>query len=272
MAKGDQNPVPPEWPNGAGQSGIPKFDDHGAASLVLLDLDYDSQIAAIHHLLKRNRRADDELLADIKRIEESAQRTRGLRNEQAVDEWTDHLNAAVFQDAAHSMAAVGMLAPLIESIFYQAFQGIRRHYREAGFPSPSHSRWQQPAEDQWDCHFVWNKGRRSKKLVEGIMQLAEATTLSTYLPTGLLAILDALFEYRNKMFHCGFEWPVEERVRFQARIIDAKWPADWFAKATIGEKPWIFYLTDTFINLCLATVDEIIAGIGAFCNKELLRV
>ena len=35
----------------------------------------------------------------------------------------DHLHQSVFQDAAHSMAAVGMLAPFVESLFKQAFPG-----------------------------------------------------------------------------------------------------------------------------------------------------
>lgn len=91
----------------------------------------------------------------------------------------------------------------------------------------------------------------------------------SHLPGDPRPTLQALFEYRNKMFHCGFEWPVDEREQFDNRIKEAKWPFDWFDKATSGGKPWVFYLTDTFINHCLTMVERVIEGIGAFCRKEL---
>lgn len=60
----------------------------------------------------------------IQALDAFARKSTGLRNDRAVDEWVDLLHASTYQSAANSMAAVGMLAPLIESLFYQAFQGI----------------------------------------------------------------------------------------------------------------------------------------------------
>lgn len=245
-----------------------ELSDRDAAFLVLPDLDYDSQLAAIHQLLRRHRAADQELKREITEIEAFAARTSGLRNQRAIDEWTDRLHHSVYQDAAHSMAAVGMLAPMIESVFYQTFLGIRQRFYDGKHAPTDQVRWQQPAEDQWDCHYYWSNGRRSKNLVSGIIQLSEALQLMSHLPANLEQMLEALFEYRNKMFHCGFEWPVDERQRFAKRIRDRKWPANWFAQATRGGLPWVFYMTDYFIQRCADTIDQVICGVGAYCKSK----
>jgi hypothetical protein len=79
-------------------------------------------------------------------------------------------------------------------------------------------------------------------------------------------VLQALFEYRNKMFHCGFEWPPVERKRFAEKRDRDKWPSDWFSMATSGEEPWIFYLTEAFSEHCLDIIYSVLSGIGAFAR------
>jgi len=166
------------------------------------------------------------------------------------------------------MAAVGMPAPLIESIFYQSFDGLRHKFLEPNkIPLSPHRRWQWSAAAQWDCHFVWGEKGSRKDLVEGILQLAEAVGLSPHLPADLKPTLQALFEYRNKMFHNGFEWPPVQRERFQRRLQAANWPSDWFSKATTGNSPWIFYVTDAFIQHCFTTIDSVLNGVGVFARK-----
>ena len=61
------------------------------------------------------------------------------------------------------------------------------------------------------------------------VQLTEALGLTSHLPNDLKPIFQALFEYGNRMFHCGFEWPVHERRSFENRIAEAGWPSEWFA-------------------------------------------
>lgn len=236
------------------------------ACIVLPELDYEAQLVAIRHILRRHREADEQLAGEIRELEAFAERTSGMRNQRAVEEWTERMHTAVYQDAAHSMAALGMLAPLVESMFYQAFQGIKREFYPRATVPMSHKRWQQPSEDQWDCHFVWSKGRRSTNLTDGIMQLAESVGLTPHMPSTLEKTLQALFGYRNKMFHFGFEWPVVERCRFKKRIAD--WPTDWFVQAQSGGEPWVFYLSEVFIEHCLRLVDEVIDGIGAYCDEH----
>jgi hypothetical protein len=248
---------------------MPDLDNRSAACLVLSDLDYDSQLAAIHFELRRHRQADEAFEKEIAEIDQIAKKTSGIRNQRAVDEWVDRVHRSVYEDAARSMAAIGMLAPMMESVFHQAFQGMRRESHERLRIAPAaHARWERPAEDQWDCHYVWSNGRRSTNLVAGIMQLADATGLKAHLPSDIQHTLQALFEYRNKMFHHGFEWPVEERQRFATRISEAGWPSDWFSHASSGDKPWVFYMSEVFIQHTVRRIDLVIEGIGAYCKRQ----
>jgi hypothetical protein len=267
----NEQPKMPEWLKSLGPWNLPDGDDRDDTALLLPDLDYEAQLIAIRNLLSRNRRADKDLENEIKSIEDYGRRTSGFRNESAVDEWLARVRDSVYQDAAHSMAAVGMLAPLVESIFTQAFRDIREQFFAMQSSPSTHHRWQESTEDQWGCHFVWNRGKRREDLVAGIAQLAEATGLSSHLPNDLRPTLQALFGYRNKMFHNGFEWPVQERAKFKKRITDEGWPSDWFAKSETDEVPWIFYFTDAFIDHCLQTIDDVLDGLGAYVNETWSR-
>ncbi|HEY4231995.1 MAG TPA: hypothetical protein VGM76_01085 [Lacipirellulaceae bacterium] len=262
-------PEAPEWLKGIDKGFLADLPDRIAAHIVLDEFDFDAQLAAIHSLLRRQSGVDEEYAAEIKKLEESAKALSGIANDWAVDELVDRYHSSVYQDAAHSMAAVGMIAPFVESMFHQIFQGIRLHLSKGGSPPNEHGRWEQPAEDQWDCDYVWKGGRRSKHLADGILQLAEAVGLISYLPVSLEQTLPALFGYRNKMFHCGFEWPVVERERFRQHRIKEKWPVDWFSDAKRNSEPWICYMAQPFIDHCLDIIQKSIDGIGAFCKKEL---
>jgi hypothetical protein len=166
------------------------------------------------------------------------------------------------------MAAVGMLAPFVESLFNQAFFGIGERLQRNGgtFRKHPHPRWNMDPKKQWDCRFVANPTR--KNLIEGIFELAELTKLAPHLPANLRKTLDALFGYRNKMFHHGFEWPEEERAKFEKRIAADGWPPEWFDKAESDHKPWIFYLSYEFVDHCLATIEGVLEGLGAFVRKN----
>jgi hypothetical protein len=245
---------------------LSEFDDWFLASFVLGSLDYDAQLRAIHGLLQRNREADEDLTNTIQKIDAFVRQASGSGSWLAQDEWVDHMHHSVYRDAAHSMAAVGMLAPFVEALFKQAFLGIRKRFDGVGRSQSGHLRWAMPARRQWDCSYVSTS--KQKKLVDGIMELANAIDLTADLPADLKNTLSALFAYRNKMFHEGFEWPVSERTRFERRIATAGWPVDWFSKAATGGEPWIFYLSDTFVDYCLTTTENVLSGLGAFVRRN----
>ena len=243
-------------------SGVPEVSNRELACLVLKELDYESQLNAISDLLGRNNAADSGLTSAIGETDSFA---RSTGSEQAVNEWVDLVHASTYQSAAHSMAAVGMLVPLIESLFYQGFQGIRtRYYEERTVPS-GHARSDLPPEKFWDCHKV-EKGRGG--VVLGILGLAEAIGFAPHLPRDSQRLLTALYGYRNKMFHFGLEWPIEERRKFAKRISDEGWD-DWFPRATTDHEPWIFFMTDSFISDCLTLVHQLLDGFGAYCRGKI---
>jgi hypothetical protein len=245
---------------------LSEFDDRFIASFILGSPDYEAQLYAIRNLLRRHSRADQKLSHEIEKIDAFARRASGIVSEHAVDEWVDHLEQSVFQSAAHSMGAVGMLAPFIESLFKQAFIGIRERFVDVSHAQKEHARWTMPTKKQWDCRYPSRSPKRAN-LVEGIMELAGAIGLLIDLPPDLRKTLSALFAYRNKMFHQGFEWPESQRTCFGQRIEAEGWE-DWFSQATTDGEPWIFYLNDKFINHCLNTVEQILIGLGAFVRRN----
>jgi len=235
-----------------------------------IDFDLDAQLAAIRELLRQHQEAKEALCKEIDRLEEHARRLTGTWNDLATDEWVDRLHHSVYQEAAHSMATVGMLAPFVETIFHQCFLSIGNQFFPMASPTRDHVRWDAIRSVQWDCHYVLDGKDVRKDVASGILQLADAVGLASRLPTDLKQVLSLLFAYRNRMFHLGFEWPVEERERFEKRIGQEGWSSDWLSKATTAERPWIFYLSESFIKHCLSTIDKVLDGMGAFIRDELL--
>jgi hypothetical protein len=252
-----------------------KFTDREVADALMQPLDYNSQLETIKELLKCHKEAEHQLSAKIDR---ETEQLSNIENNLTIDSChismviSDFRNdlclASFYQSAAHSMAAVGMLAPLVESIFYQVFRRIGSYYGDRSeLPNPGHLRWK--IDHPWNCHLVCNsQGSKEDDLVRGIMQLSEIIGLMIYLPQNLKLKLNALFAYRNKMFHCGFEWPEEDRRKFENRIQNDKWPDDWFNNIPIGGNPWIFYMTDKFILDWLSEIEQILEGIGAFFRNN----
>ncbi len=264
------NMVPEDWLliDGAEQQDLfDSFTDKEIGLTLLADFDYEAQLAAVRSLLRLHKNSDQALEETIAELNVLSGKTSGLLNQQVVDEWLEHMHRSVYQDAAHSMAAVGMLAPLFESLWCQSFNSIRNTIEIDLLTLGSHPRWRAPVDTMWDCHCVVNKkGKPQKDLIKGALQLAEAVGLSVHLPLDIHLTTQALFAYRNKMFHLGFEWPPSDRGRFAQRI--AAWPSDWFATATSDHSPWIFYLTDTFVRHCLDSIDKVLSGLGAFARAK----
>jgi hypothetical protein len=57
-------------------------------------------------------------------------------------------------------------------------------------------------------------------------------------------------------------------VDFQKMIIDEGWPSDWFEKSESGHEPWIFYMSQSFVSHCLAMIEDVLKGLGAFVRKN----
>jgi hypothetical protein len=239
---------------GAGHENITYKD---CAISVLPDFEWDYQLRAIESLLWRNAKDETSLSEEIKQNE-----LRGSRSERDDDKLCDLLKYSDYQGIAHSMAAVGMIAPFLESVFHQGFQGIRKEFYSSAVSTglPQHKRTEDFLVSFWDCHKV---AGAEDDLVKGILALADAVGLTSYLPGDSRPTLKALFIYRNKMFHNGFEWPAKQRRDFKKQVRDNKWDG-WFSYPEKEDAPAMFFMTDAFIKHCLAFTRQVVDGFNRY--------
>ncbi len=161
------------------------------------------------------------------------------------------------------MAAVGMLAPFIETVIHQCFLSIGNRIYPLASDKKPHDRWTVAHALEWDCHYFISGGRAQKDLPKGIIQLTDALGFTSSLPADFGQTITALIAYRNGMFHNGLEWPMKEREKFKRRI-EEEWSSDWFIVGTSGEDPWIFYMSETFIQHVLTWIEEVLKVLGQF--------
>lgn len=242
--------------------------DRDLALVLLGDADFEAQLIAIRAALHRNAATERQTGEEIKQFAEGVKNYSGDEEYQVnlENHWVDLMHGSVFQDAAHSMSAVGMLAPFLESLLVALFAGIREH-QQGDDPAAQDPRSTAVEKDFWDPHYVFGPARRTD-LVEGARQLAASTGLTAHLPSGWDTVIEALMSYRNKMFHHGFEWPQSERDKFEKRIANDGWRPEWFLKSTSAGKPWIFYMSSIFIDQCIVTIEDILAGAGAYLRQK----
>lgn len=239
------------------------------ACLVLKNVDYESQLRAIKALLSVHQQIACARSVKIVQIEEDICKLRGINRMHAEHDRIDLCHESVYEDAAHSMAAIGMLAPFIETVFGQVFESVKQGYEGKAPPSPDHRRWKAEEAKQWNCRWFCKKdGGMENDVVRGILELSRVTGLLPYLPPELRPILNAVFGYRNNMLHNGFEWPLAVRDKFRRRT-ESEWPSDWFSWAQSGNAPWVCYMTDALINECLTYIDQIIDAIGQFVTEKM---
>lgn len=186
--------------------------------------------------------------------------------------WVGQMEHSVFQDAANSMAAVGMLAPMFEALFTNLFAALGRAAAPKSlFPVASEGftdRRRRADVDYWDPHIVFDSKGRRADLTAGIRQLAVDTGLHPLLPKDYGKVITGLFLYRNMMFHNGFEWPIERRGEFAAQIKSQGLPPDWFTHSSRGGAPWIYYMTQTYVDRCLTLVDEVLTAVGKLTKPK----
>jgi hypothetical protein len=159
------------------------------------------------------------------------------------------------------MAAIGMIAPMVESILCQALAALGKMYQEKKMNPPVHYRWTRadkaycPWEPRWNCQFHFNNKNEAKNNIPlGIPQLAEACGLAQHLTSDFMTWFKAMFNYRDFMFHGGFEWSVGNRRKFTQLIEKEGWK-QFFTCSTSRGEPWIYYLTNETIDI-LANLGE----------------
>lgn len=240
------------------------FDDREHGHFLLETIDLDAQLLAIRAMLRRNRNADEQLYQDIKDLDARARQAKGAHADHLVDLTVDEMHRSVYQSAATSAAAVGALAPLLESFFVEIFGSYREQYGTQLSTGLAPTRPVTENYDPWNPYFYFGSHGPRPEVGLGIIQLAAATGLAQHLPPDHREVIEALFLYRNKMLHRSFEWPLTERHAFQRVVAEKRWPAAWFSQATSGGEPWVIYMTDEFIDRCITFLDQLLEGAGAY--------
>ena len=240
------------------------------------DLDFEAQLLAIKDLLRRNRQSDEDLEQRIKDLYEQAQRTTELRRNSPYqdDRFVDETYQSFFQDAAHSMAAVGMLTPFLEAFFVASVQCVRDEVGWTKQASSEDQRTQAVESACSDLYSVFKKRRKREGSVAAFDEFARSIGLARFFPNDYRKTLKALFQYRNKMFHYGFEWPEDERKKFQEKIQkkirDGKWPSNWFLKQVRTGETWIFCMSEEFIKHCLRTIEQVLDGFRTYYREKVM--
>lgn len=198
------------------------------------DFDYVAQLEAIYdlHIRFKNRRYD--LRTQRESVAESeAHRHSGIITLES-EYKREVVKASEYEDVALSLAVTGVIAPFIESVF-------RAYCRQRGKPLP-----------------------QKNNLREDIMKFVNNTDngIKRYMPKDLCTTLDALFIYRNKALHYGFEWPPDQRRKFSTNV--SNWPSGWFRKITSGDDTRMFYMSPEFADICVDTAVAVLTGISRY--------
>ena len=209
-----------------------------------LDLGFDiaSQLRAIKDFLLQGKKEAEQQILKIAYLTAYADGRVGEEGMLATNHVADELHFAAYDDIARSMAAVGMFVPLIETVFARSLNEHRRLGKK----------WKSGGKAKGEKSLGCNK--RTPRVAKDLLQFANETGIATQLPE-FEKTLSALFEYRNMMFHHGFEWPADKRTSF-ARCVK-NWPVGWFEEASKQSckdeqlAPWMFFLSSAFIAHCL---------------------
>lgn len=244
---------------GAGFDTLPKLTGRRCADVLLGPIKIDMQIAAMRSLLHRNRIEDARLRDLFTELEEQAE-TSSLDVAEVDLHYGELFYRTVYQDGTHALAALGMIAPLAESVFVRLFEYVAK----MGVPK-EYSRWRVPDADlrKWNCKLRWCESSQPQwndDIVGGVDQMAKMVDIDRLLTPNDRIRVRALFTYRNYMFHNGIEWPEERAAKFAEMA--GGWPDGWFGSARVGGRPWIFYLTDKFADDCFCMLERFVEGVG----------
>ena len=194
-------------------------------ALEISGANYHAQLEAVRKFLSWQEQADAHSREEIERAKQLVKAASGEQHDFLNEDLIELWHRSVYEGATRSIAAAVMLAPLIESLFHRLALAIGR---------------------KWP----------SRRVPHEIMELVKDCELSPF-PGELDRTLRALFEYRNRIFHWGLEWPADERREFPGLIRDSGWSGSWFNWSEDRDGPWVFYLTDDFVSHCLDLFEQV---------------
>ncbi len=245
------------------------LDDRDYLYTLVHTIDWQSQLLAVRLMLSRNRQAGE---AFSKAIDEDAaeiEAYKGPHHDHWSDQHVDMLHESVYRDAAESMAAIGMIAPLVESTLGQSLAALGDMHDRKNISPGDHKRWKRAGDHtaRWNCQVYFDSKKEAKSnIILGLPQLAEASGLDQFLPADFMTWFEAMFTYRNFMFHGGFEWALERREFFEKEIEKKGWD-QFFTCSKSNDRPWIYYITNEAIDALPTIVEDMLDSLGRFAKS-----
>jgi hypothetical protein len=162
-----------------------------------------------------------------------------------------------FSDLARSHAFICSITAFLESLFVLCLPQVGVIFK--GQLDPNHARVQ-----RYNCHpaSFWDPRKITADrdgIVARIDDILTASGLFSSFPSDATHLMNAAFGYRNEMVHNGYEWPLDNRIKFQLRVSSESW-SDWFTNATTGSDPWFFTVTELFHDQCLILCDQTVSA------------
>lgn len=245
------------------------LDDRDYLYTLVHNIDWQSQLLAVRLMLSRNRQAGEAFSKAIDKDEADVKAYKGPHQDHWVDRHVDMLHESVYRDAAESMAAIGMIAPMVESTLGQSLAALGDMYVRRNISPSNHKRWKRAGDHaaRWNCQVYFDSDKQAKNnIILGMPQLAEASGLDQFLPKDFMAWFEAMFTYRNFMFHGGFEWSIERREFFEKEIEKHGWD-QFFTCSTSNNRPWIYYIKNEAIDTLPTMVEDMLDSLGRYAKS-----
>lgn len=176
----------------------------------------------------------------------------------AGDEYADTCLTFVLENVACSNIAVAALAPLFESLFAKAIARFREFMK--GLKPTRHLRSELSDDDFWNPYVVATSTGQQKNVLDGFKQLMVTLGFERAICDELWRVLHALFAYRNKALHGGYEWLVDDRKALMGNIQRNHWDEWFFVQKDERGNPWLIWMTDAFIKRVFLALEQL-AGI-----------
>jgi len=185
------------------------------------------------------------------------------------DAHADVISRAHHESALRTLSIAGVYAPSLEGLLRQQFTSLREPYDSPNMSlenlvkNEANRRWciyDDDPDSFWEIDkIVEENGCVRKNIVEGFAQLRDALSVGKFFEQDDIRCFEALFAFRNKVFHNGYYWPMSERLIFLGRIKEMAW-TDLFDWCTEGEDPGIFHFTKfmekKLFDTCLGFTDS----------------
>ena len=173
---------------------------------------------------------------------------RKPQSEHEVDDIISIYYDTGFADLARSHAFICTMAAFLESLFKRCLPAVGKSFN-GSLPNnhPRVVRFANSLSSFWDPR---KPEKDQSGIAKRICDILEASGLNRYFGSEFARLITAVFAYRNRMVHNGYEWDPEERTQFNDQINRESW-SQWFSVATIGDDPWFFTITPAFHDQCL---------------------